>query len=56
MTSNYPLAKTAISEKDFFEKLKGTLNSKSVITQNQQKGISKELDFEKTIEQYLNLI
>ena len=56
MTSNYSLAKIAISEKDFFEKLKGTLNSKSVITQNQQKGISKELDFEKTIEQYLNLI
>ena len=56
MTSNYPLAKTAISEKDFFEKLKGTLNSKSVITQNQKNRISQELDFEKTIEQYLNLI
>ena len=56
MTSNYPLAKIAISEKDFFEKLKGTLNSKSVMTQNQKNRISKELDFEKTIEQYLNLI
>lgn len=56
MTKNYPLAKTAISDKDFFEKLKSTLNSKSVITQNQKNRISKDLDFEKTIEQYLNLI
>ena len=56
MTNNYPLAKTAISEKDFFEKLKSTLNSKAVLTQNQKKKISKELDFEKTIEQYLKLI
>lgn len=56
MTNNYTLAKTAISEKDFFEKLKSTLNSKSVITQNQKNRMSKELDFEKTIEQYLNLI
>jgi glycosyltransferase involved in cell wall biosynthesis len=56
MTSNYPLAKIAISEKDFFEKLKGTLNSKSIMTQNQKNRISQELDFEKTIKQYLNLI
>ena len=56
MTNNYPLAKIAISEKDFTEKLKSTLNSKAVMTQNQKKGTSKELDFEKTIEQYLNLI
>lgn len=56
MTNNYPLAKTAISEKDFFEKLKCTLISKSAITQKQKKVISKELDFELTIEEYLNLI
>ena len=56
MTNNYPLAKTAISEKDFFDKLKSSLNSKSVMTQNQKNRISQELDFEKTIEQYLNLI
>jgi len=56
MTINYPLAKIAISEKDFTEKLKSTLNSKSVLTQNKKNRISKELDFEKTIEQYLNLI
>jgi glycosyltransferase involved in cell wall biosynthesis len=56
MTNNYPLAKIAISEKDFFEKLKSTLNSKSAMTQNQKNRISQELDFEKTIEQYLKLI
>ena len=56
MTNNYPLAKIAISERDFFEKLKGTLNSKFVMRQNQKNRISQELDFEKTIEQYLNLI
>ena len=56
MTKNYPLAKVAMSEKDFFDKLKITLESKTTITQKQKKIISKELDFELTIDQYLNLI
>jgi hypothetical protein len=46
----------AISEKDFIDRLKSTLKSKTAITQKQKKIISKELDFELTIDQYLNLI
>lgn len=56
MTKNYPLAQLAISEKDFIDRLKSTLKSKTAITQKQKKIISKELDFKLTIDQYLNLI
>jgi glycosyltransferase involved in cell wall biosynthesis len=56
MTKNYPLAQIAKSEKDFLNKLKSTLKSKTEISQKQKKIISKELDFELTLEEYLNLI